>query len=266
MNKKLLGIAAVALLGVSAAFAATTSTVYFTASGTLTKFVESQNAGVEDPNTGSGVDHSSDYKIGVSYVETSIPTLVDTGLNAEKVLKGEKATTGYACTVKYSTNGKTATGITENIKWNNPSYIYHEILVSELEFSKANDYVILPVVIYNAESSTMQTTKKLTKYSDASNYYFDLTMKDSVNGNAVSKFDVRLASSNEVALKGASLSCFSNSSTSAAPLPFKSKESTTLYLYIGINADVTSDEASTNEGKFSGYSILLPEFTEVQYS
>ena len=39
MNKKLLGIAAVALLGVSAAFAATTSTVYFTASGTLTKFV-----------------------------------------------------------------------------------------------------------------------------------------------------------------------------------------------------------------------------------
>ena len=113
----------------------------------------------------------------------------------------------------------------------------------------------------------MQTTENVTKFSDSSNYYFDLKMKDSVNGNAVSKFNVRLASSSEVALKGASSSCFSNNSDSdTAPLPFKSKESTTLYLYIGINADVTSDEASTNEGKFSDYSILLPEFTEVQYS
>ena len=66
MNKKLLGIAAVALLGVSAAFAATTSTVYFTASGTLTKVAES--LGEEIPDAGSGNNHTSDGKIGISYI------------------------------------------------------------------------------------------------------------------------------------------------------------------------------------------------------
>ena len=73
MNKKLLGIAAVALLGVSAAFAATTSTVYFTASGTLTKVVSSLS-GVEetgdDPSSGSR-PHTDEKGVGVSYVYTS---------------------------------------------------------------------------------------------------------------------------------------------------------------------------------------------------
>lgn len=40
MNKKLLGIAAVALLVVSVAFATTTSNIYFVTSGTLTKVLD----------------------------------------------------------------------------------------------------------------------------------------------------------------------------------------------------------------------------------
>ena len=258
MNKKLLGIAAVALLGVSAAFAATTSTVYFTASGTLTKFVASQNAGYEDPDTGSGVDHSNDYKIGVSYVETSLTQNQNTNLTASKVYQGNAITTANtsACTVKYSTNGKIATGITEDVKWNNPSYIYHEILVSKLEFSKSGDYVILPVVIYNAEDFDM-TTNENTAYNDdgdVPNYYYNLSFNNKVDGTAQTNFDVRLASSSEVALKGASY--FTNVSTSQLPASFGSKSSNTLYLYIGLNSDITT----TTE--FSGYSILLPKFKQ----
>ena len=67
MNKKLLGIAAVALLRVSATFAATTSTIYFTASGTLTKFISSLSGVKETTDDPCGCirSHTGEKDVGV---------------------------------------------------------------------------------------------------------------------------------------------------------------------------------------------------------
>ena len=56
MKKKFLGIAAVALLGIGAAFATTTSTIYFTTSGTLTKYEDVLDGVIQtdnDPSNGN---------------------------------------------------------------------------------------------------------------------------------------------------------------------------------------------------------------------
>ena len=258
MNKKLLGIAAVALLGVSAAFAATTSTVYFTASGTLTKFIESQ---IKDKETstdkGSG-NHDSDNGIacGVSYVETSLTLNSTTSLTAEKKYNGDVESTDSACTVQYSTYGKVSTGIDTNIAWNNPSYVYHEIILNNLEFSKAGDYLLLPVAFYNATSNIQyfNTLPYKTYVKGDFQSFYNLTAKSNSYSNL---FTIRLGTNDEIAKYGESVSskCDGyNERGQTMSVSFQSNNYGCCYLYIELKADV-----STTDDNLS-LTIELPGF------
>ena len=115
MNKKLLGIAAVALLGVSASFAATTSTVYFTASGNLNKYEEEAGYGVCYFLTDLCNDNDE-----LIYV-------------ASKKYNGELVTSGKSCSAEFieSTQMKNNNTNTSSLF----QYVYKGINLSELTFS-----------------------------------------------------------------------------------------------------------------------------------
>ena len=189
MNKKLLGIAAVALLGVSAAFAATTSTVYFTASGSLTKVVDPLN-GIEqtDDNPG-GRDHANEAAIGVSLVETSFTKVIGGGnQHCEGRYKGESINTDTddnKLTVKYSTVGRVANPDTTLTSYSatNPPYIYKEMILENLRFSSAYDYYYIPFYIVNF-SDNAQYINGMYAYGSSTNYNAsttptEITLKDS---------------------------------------------------------------------------------------
>ena len=148
MNKKLLGITAICLLGVGAAFASTTSTVYFTASGNLTKYIAPLDPSNEQDKKDGENEHSSEKPIGISQVYTTIGTA---RTNVKAISKGEELTSG-SIEVKYSKNGKTANPSTTKKYVNKAPYIYHEIYISGMEFSQKGDLYLIPIVITNFDS------------------------------------------------------------------------------------------------------------------
>ena len=278
MNKKLLGIAAVALLGVSAAFAATTSTVYFTASGTLTKVAEA--LGKETDDTGSGNTHTSDSKIGISYVYTkfsdsdsNVSDMQDY-LRPTAVSKGNKISddTTAPLSVEYSRNGKVANPSTTNTTYDlsNPPYIYHEVYLKGLSFSKEGDYYIIPFDLCSFEDDS---------YSIACKQY-DLTttltktnkLKNLNNNLSTTKATIRETESKEITLdadanyKASYLFMTSSKKNDSSSLSNPTDSTITLtknnpqllYLYITVSTDYTGSKTS-----FSGVSIPLPEFTKV---
>ena len=259
MNKKLLGIAAVALLGVSAAFAATTSTVYFTASGTLTKVVDPLDGIEQTGDNPGGRTHDGEVAIGVSKVEVSTTASVA----AQAAYKGETISTGDVCKVRYSTVGRLATGKTGTTV-SEPPYVYKELILSEFKLSKKDDYVLIPFYIYNATSATQYFAiapdaiqSKGSFVSADSHYYYTLSGSDDLYtycdvriGNTKSAAKAKLTGDTEG--DGAS---YYNSPSNVYP-DFTSNSSTTLYLYIGLKADFTesTDKTITNA------TIALPSF------
>ena len=182
MNKKLLGIAAVALLGVSAAFAATTSTVYFTASGTLTKY--------EEEGYGAVVLYTNilDSNNNPSYY-------------ALKKYAGEEVNTGNSCTATLIDSTK----VTNNNSYSNNSsdfkfeYAYKGISVKDLNFSKKGDYVVFGIVITSLTNSSyyynFTNSKKLTYSSDERLVgYSEIDSTANVSGTYKEKFNYRFGS------------------------------------------------------------------------
>ena len=277
MNKKLLGIAAVALLGVSAAFAATTSTVYFTASGTLTKVVKALDGIDETDDNPSGNTHSDDeHAIGVSKVETSIDS---SACLAERKFKGEVVTTGEVCTVQYSKVGRVETG-KSGTTISEPPYIYKELILSNLEFSKAGDYILIPFYIYNAESyecifnkacpyNNALTSNQGGQASDNTHYYYEHNTGNGFTSNDTLKkyFNIRLGNTKSAVKEknvGATESTDSGKTYTYlinaggfAP-NFTTGSSTLLYLYIELIADYTESTSLS----FSNQTIKIPAFTK----
>ena len=262
MNKKLLGIAAVALLGVSAAFAATTSTVYFTASGTLTKYLAPLDPTNEQDKQSGESDHSSEKAVGVSKVFTTIGTSgVDT---VRAVSKGETLTSG-SIGVKYSKNGKTANPCTDSTFVANNPYIYHEIYISGMQFSKAEDYYIIPIRIANFDSVshfisgvTKQSQSYYTSGSETRTYlysdYTSLTVTDASNKETTSSLlqygYVRDCINNkEMYVKDFS-SLDSETPSSESASDYVNSENTRLYyLQIKLTADYTGSDLTFNSAR-----------------
>ena len=184
MNKKLLGIAAVALLGVSAAFAATTSTVYFTASGNLTKYIAPLDPSNEQDKQSGESDHSNDLPAGVSKVYSTIGT---DATSVKAISKGETLTSG-SIGVKYSKNGKTVNPSSDSTYVSNAPYIYHELYVSGMEFSQKGDLYLIPVNFTNFHENDL-TMDVYWSSSDSKCYYTDyktLTVTDTTNTSLTS--------------------------------------------------------------------------------
>ena len=277
MNKKLLGIAAVALLGVSAAFAATTSTVYFTASGTLTKVLDSQ---VKD-NEGDGTGKTDEGKlaVGVSYVDTS---------TSKKVYKGEDASSSsdYTIKVSYSKSTRVATGITDGVSTTQPSYVYKDISLSGLKFSEKGDYVYIPFSIYNTYENGKVTWDPFIKVYSASidsNSYdiYGMSVTDSsLSGvkntgstdvtNTYFKVVVTTSYEQDATFYKA-LNAFPKDNTNVNSVESTSGRTTlsngileNCGLYIELLKDITADDLTTlglKEGAFSGLTISLPSFS-----
>ena len=254
MNKKLLGIAAVALLGVSAAFAATTSTVYFTASGTLTKQEEN----------GVGV---------IAYFD-SLPEDDDDTVNSLYTIKKyqgkeiiDSTGTLKACTVT----------LDDTTKIDNPNetykdvykYIYSSVTISNLEFEKAGDYIVIPFALasknsnayyYNFANSISCYFKGTANNSNTTIYgYSDLT----VSGDDASLFTVRFGDSNiymldpDITTKTTSAGTYTYSSTDEICSINTSNGYALFCISIQLKEDVTTAK------KFSSLSFSLPEFSKV---
>ena len=255
MNKKLLGIAAVALLGVSAAFAATTSTVYFTASGTLTK----QEA------SGVGV---------IAYSDLLPKNDNDDNDNFQYVIKKyqgkeiiDSAGTSKACTVTLDDSTK-VDNPNETFKKNYP-YIYSNVTISNLEFEKSGDYIVIPFCLasknsnayyYNFANSISCYFKGTANNSNTTIYgYSDLT----VSGDDASLFTVRFGDSNiymldpDITTKTTSDGTYTYSSTSEICSINTSVGFAYFYVSIQLKEDVTTAK------KFSSLSFSLPEFSKV---
>ena len=270
MNKKSLGIAAIALLGVSAAFAATTSTVYFTASGTLTKVVNKLDFITETTTNPNGGEHSSEEsKIGVSYVENyfvgNTTRTGSTDIKAYKKYQGSEVTssesTATACTVEYYSGTRKATGVAlgdnESYSAIKPPYVYNEITLSGLTFSKQYDYIVLPIVIYNAESYDMQfVTEASYSYNSYKSYKYDITPTNSYN----LKVYLGGNSSSDVIEGYERVGTLSDSADTDKKVKFTANTYRVAYLGISLSADYTT----ATETEFSSLKITLPSFEKAE--
>ena len=154
MKKKFLCIVAVAFLGIGAAFATTTSTVYFTTSGTLTKYEDVLDGVIQtdnDPSNGSR-NHDGEINIGVAKVFTSFE-LNDNTYKATGVYMGEEVTKDDSVNplkVTYSRTGRVANPDNSSAySLTNPPYVYRELYLENLKFSKAGDHYFIPVYAYS---------------------------------------------------------------------------------------------------------------------
>ena len=254
MNKKLLGIAAVALLGVSAAFAATTSTVYFTASGNLTKYEE--EAGY-----------------GVCTIMNNIKNSDDGVIVGSKKYAGELVTTGNSCSAQLISSTK----LTNNNTATKGTYgsAYKGISLSDLTFSLKGDYVMLAVGLipvtdtsYYFEfenSKSFSYTYENQEYTSCSGYSA-LDSDTYVTGDNKSKFTYKIGDDPDLLLdpkissatkQGLSFTYSATTKKAKLELNATSDRSTYLYLYIELNEDVSKD------AEFSDLTISLPEFTKV---
>ena len=251
MNKKLLGIAAVALLGVSAAFAATTSTVYFTASGTLTK--------VSTPSFGV-------YSTYIADSGSTIPSYVYNG--EETLVSNIKATPSDDGKVE---NTKLVTGCTDN------DYLYTKYTLSGLNFSKAKDYLLFGINLVNNESKSYSFTynKAVAYTQNGTNETIGGYTSCSVTGTNADKFSVKLGTCIELMLddeftssyyyiKGDSSTKYTFEKTqtfddNSKQYCISAKAADQLYVLIQLNKDITSETA----GDFS-LNITLPTFEQAE--
>ncbi len=260
MNKKLLGIAAVALLGVSAAFAATTSTVYFTASGNLTKYEEEAGYGAVDFLTDLCNDNGE-----LTY-------------EASKKYNGELVKSGNSCNAELIKS----TQMTNNNSTTNKyyEYAYKGINLSGLTFSQKGDYVILEIMLIPITSNsyyfTFEHSKSVTLDDNTSiiSGYSTLDTNKYVTGDAKDKFTYKIGTdpfqliNPDVKSFSYDLTIAENSITynysfsdtnEAAKIELNSASTNAqgLFFYIELNEDVTETT------KFSDLTISLPEFTKV---
>ena len=248
MNKKILGIAAVALLGVSAAFAATTSTVYFTASGTLTKY--------DAPSFGL-------YSVYTIDREASLPDYVCNG--EETSLDNIKCTLLDDGRVE---NTKTVSGYTND-------YLYTKCEISGLNFSKKDDYCFISLAFLNNDDNAYSFAYDVVRKITVSNYDGEIVTGYSlatVEGTKASKFSVKISNFTPL-LVNDSFSTFtytdSNGTTTYTmkeSLESKS-ESCTLpsksFYYMTMSIQLNEDITSETAGDFS-LNITLPEFTRAE--
>ena len=283
MNKKLLGIAAVALLGVSAAFAATTSTVYFTASGTLTKVLDSQVKDQTDALEGDGTGETDSDKeaIGVSYVENKIANGVKMVYNGNSISSGDA--TYDKISINYFKSTRVATGITDNLTVDNPSYVYKDISISGLNFSKKGDYLYLPFKMFNATgyeaSATFMTSyleydgNNFCAYelkNDKDNTYISGLTEDSNDVTStyfkvvIARFNYstdtsgRTFNDNTITQLQNIGSATTYNTGDADYNYFGTSKSLNCGLFIELQQNITT---STLNGSFSGLKIKLPSFT-----
>ena len=266
MNKKLLGIVAVALLGVSAAFAATTSTVYFTASGTLTK-VEASGVGLLECKNKLPLKagkYCSDYSAIKKYQGVDI-------------LDNSSEDTLTACTVTLDETTKVTNSnsayITDNGGYDDDAikYLYTNVTLSNLEFEMAGDYIVLPITLLSIDGSNysynFQNSISLVETNSADNSsssgeivgYSDLT----VSGDDASLFTVRFGTDAFYMLYPSQSSrdydgiTYTYSSTTETGTISTSTDSILGYVSIQLKENVTTAK------KFSSLSFSLPEFSKV---
>ena len=254
MNTKILGLLGISMLGISAAFAVTTSSVYFTASGNLSKYVSP----IVDEDTSSSTthDYSSTYAIGASYHVDDLTSDDDQNETAIKVYDGTNQDTGKACKVKYVTASRTATNLSGDSSHLNPPYVYKEISISELNFAKVNDYVVIPFYIYNVNEYSMYWNGILK--NSVPNYSVDITLtglKDATTTEDVTSTYLKCVAttSKDINFSG-SLIKEGDTGVSTGSLEFKSQGSTLIYLGISLIKEVESNTI------FS-ISFNLPEFS-----
>ena len=190
MKKKFLGIVAVAFLGIGAAFATTTSTVYFTSSGTLTKYEDVLDGVIQtdnDPSNGTR-PHSNESNIGIAKVFTSF----ESGTDSQKVTgvyMGKEVTkddTTNPLRAIYSRTGRIANpNSNTNYSLSNPPYIYKEIYLENLRFSKAGDHYFIPIQVYgynNGSNSVLWYWNDLgVCYNNSTNYLYVFTQPTTIN-------------------------------------------------------------------------------------
>ena len=263
MNKKLLGIAAVALLGVSAAFAATTSTVYFTASGSLTKATTSTVAvaGINNENYG--------------YIEDESCFTIKK-YNGEYVLDNTKTICSYEL-VDSSKIENNNSSTKEDFK-----YLYSEVKLSDLEFTKKGDCVVIQVGLSATDDSTYTYTFEHSKslhyeYENGVTRnevigYTDLTL----SGTYKDLFDVRIGDgtdslfledptmtsrylwdSKTSSFNSKGVYTYSDTNESKTITIDSSNTTEVLFLAIVLNQDVTSTVKFTD-----GFTFSLPAFTK----
>ena len=267
MNKKLLGIAAVALLGVSAAFAATTSTVYFTASGTLTK-VEASGVGLLGYNnllpleTGKYCTDKCAIKKyqGVEIIDKNNSTdrLTACSVTLDETTKVTNSNSAYI-----AANGSYA--------GDSINYLYTNVTLSNLEFEMAGDYIVLPITLLSIDGSNysynFQNSISMVKANSSAGWtnpanivgYSDLT----VSGDDASLFTVRFGTDAFYMLYPSQSSrefegiTYTYSSTTETGTISTSTDSIVGYVSIQLKENVTTAK------KFSSLSFSLPEFSKV---
>ena len=233
MNKKLLGIAAVALLGVSAAFAATTSTVYFTASGTLTKY-DAPSFGLESIVVGDAV--------------TSLPLYV---------YKGEEtSTSNISCTPL--DDGKVEN--TKVVAGHTSDYLYTKYKISGLKFQNKGDYCFFTLNYLNNEDKAFSFTYdvvrkvKLTnnKNSNASLSIGGYSNASSIVGNNADKFSVKIGNAGPLML---------DDNFGSYSYYFKSDVST-IYTYTVEETLASNSESYSVGAKSTGGLLMLIQLNE----
>ena len=256
MKKKFLGIAAVALLGIGAAFATTTSTIYFTTSGTLSKYEDVLDGVIQtdnDPSNGNRT-HSSELAFGVSKV---ITTFEGSGQKVVGQYMGKEVTEDDSTNplkVTYSRTGRVANP-TSNKEYSlsNPPYIYREMYLENLKFCKAGDYYLIPVHFYGFiydGSATYLNNLGVSYNKDIKNFVFTQPQTVTLSDNYTCTYlflDRQIKSNDENNSVSKQNGCY----TSAG-----GKTDYTWFLYIYVNQDF---EGNYNT-KFNNVLIKLIDF------
>ena len=241
MKKKFLGIVAVAFLGIGAAFATTTSTVYFTTSGTLTKYEDVLDGVIQtdnDPSNGSR-NHSGEYDMGVSKVFTSFESN-DATNKVTGVYMGEEVTkddTTNPLKVTYSRTGRVANPTSnKTYSLTNPPYVYRELYLENLKFSKAGDHYFIPVYLYGYTSGAYYFWNNLgicTNANYAGLYVFSQTQTITLADNyTCSYYFVSARKKIDTSILKASSGVYTS---------FTGQSKVLMYLYIYVTKDFEGD-------------------------
>lgn len=263
MNKKFLGILSIGILGVSAAFASVTSTVYFTSSGTLTKYISPLG---KETSKGSSATHADEIGVGISYVETSLSN------NAKKIYGNKEYTNGSACDVSYSINGKFTTNNTGDYSATNPYYLYREIVLENITFYNKGDYIFLPFYVYNTlDSNRVRWTYYEYQFSinstSINGYYLtdigNINNKQLLSGYIITSFSLSNASSICSLLNSVSdpTSLTYNALSTAESVNYLPNGSSLCGLFLKLNSEVEESDL----GEFST-TIKLKDFGDTKGS
>ena len=265
MNKKLLGITAICLLGVGAAFASTTSTVYFTASGNLIK-TEDQGLGIgyyvaDVTNTGYPENDTNNYSLKI--------------YNGEYVLDTSKS----ICTVTPISTSKVENK-NSSTKSSSP-YLYSEVSLSDLEFKRKGDGIVIHIAISAIDDNT-NYSYTFSNVIDCEYKYNDVTKKNyqigysklNVEGTYKDYFDVIISNKiDSIFLTNVSMTKRYLYNDSKGVFTY-SKSSESLSLTTGSNgyaSGVTSfylalilkEDSSLSTSFSDGIKFSLPKFSKI---